>query len=245
MTARRKLPQSWSVYGAERLDEQAIWQLPRGPQSGAPAEDVAEAHRTRLHYAIVSVVAEKGYAATTLTDIAKVAKVSRSAFYAQFSDKEACFLSAYEAAHHSLIEHLRRDQRADMDWETRLRASVRSYLNFKRNYPELAFTLLVEIHAAGANARAKRDWGHQRFAELQRRMYLQRCEEAGATAVLPREIFLAAVAGVEEIAADYVCSGRTDQILAAEPAILYVLKALYAHPQQASLTGSFSAREPL
>lgn len=244
MAATEKRIHSWSVYGASRLGEREIWQLPRGPQSGAPAEDVAEAHRTRLHYAIVHVVAQKGYTATTLTDIARIAKVSRSAFYAQFADKEACFLSAYEAAHHSLLDHLRRDQRVGMDWEARLRTSVRSYLNFKRDHPELAYTLLVEIHAAGANARAKRDWGHRRFAELQRRLYLRRCEETGTKAVLPTEIFLAAVAGIEEIAADYVCSGRTHQIHAAEPAILYVLQALYAHPQQTSLTDTFRALEP-
>lgn len=229
MNTHPTAPQPWSVYGAKRLNERDIWQLPRGPQSGAPVEDVAEAHRTRLHYAIVSAVAKKGYSATTLTDICKLAKISRTAFYAQFADKEACFLSAYEAAHHSLIDHLRHDQQREMSWVIRLRSSVRSYLAFKQSYPALAYTMLVEIHAAGSAARAKRDWGHARFAAMQRKLYLQRCAETGIEAALPTEIFLAAVAGVEEIAASYVCSGRTQQILAAEPAIIFLLHALYGH----------------
>ena len=45
---------------------------------------------------MAQVVAEKGYAATTVADVVERAGVSRRTFYEQFADKEACFLAAYD-----------------------------------------------------------------------------------------------------------------------------------------------------
>jgi AcrR family transcriptional regulator len=42
---------------------------------------------------MVGAVAAKGYAATTVADVLVRARVSRSAFYEQFRDKEDCFLA--------------------------------------------------------------------------------------------------------------------------------------------------------
>src|SRR6516164_1724305 len=67
--------------------------LPRG-RSRLPASHVRASQLERLRAATISAVAEAGYAAVTIADIVRRAKVSRAAFYAHFADKEDCFLAA-------------------------------------------------------------------------------------------------------------------------------------------------------
>ena len=67
------------------------------PGQRLPAEEVARNQRERLFAALVAVVAEKGYEATRVEDLLELSGVSRSAFYAHFSDKEECLLAALHA----------------------------------------------------------------------------------------------------------------------------------------------------
>lgn len=65
-------------------------------------------HRTRalLQQALIAMIMEKGYEATTVQDIIDRANVGRSTFYAHFSDKEALLLSRFE----DLRAHLKQQQ---------------------------------------------------------------------------------------------------------------------------------------
>ncbi|HEY8810145.1 MAG TPA: TetR/AcrR family transcriptional regulator, partial [Solirubrobacterales bacterium] len=76
--------------------------LPAG-RHGYSREQVAHHQRERLIAGLAEAVAEKGYAAVTLTDIVMHAKVSRRVFYANFESKEQCFLAAFEV----VVGHLR------------------------------------------------------------------------------------------------------------------------------------------
>ena len=58
---------------------------------GLPREVIANSQRERLLEAAMQVVAERGYAATTIGDLTGEAGVSRTTFYELFDDKEACF----------------------------------------------------------------------------------------------------------------------------------------------------------
>ena len=55
--------------------------------------------RRALRDALVAVIQEKGYDATTVQDIADRADVGRSTFYAHFEDKEALLVSALQDLH--------------------------------------------------------------------------------------------------------------------------------------------------
>ena len=57
----------------------------------------ARDQRSRLHDAIVSVVADHGYGGAKIGDIAHRAGVSRATFYELFDDKESCFAEAQDA----------------------------------------------------------------------------------------------------------------------------------------------------
>ena len=76
--------------------------LPRG-RHGLSREFIAENQRERLLAAISGSLDEQGYDRTTVAAISSRAKVSKSDFYRHFSNKDVCFIAAYDEA----VEQLR------------------------------------------------------------------------------------------------------------------------------------------
>ena len=64
----------------------------------------AAGHRARLTEGLAAAIAEKGYAAVTIADVVRVARVSKRTFYEHFADKEACFLALYAETTEELLE---------------------------------------------------------------------------------------------------------------------------------------------
>jgi AcrR family transcriptional regulator len=122
-------------------------------------EVVHASQRGRLLFAIVQVVAEKGYAATTVADIVDRASVSRSTFYEQFPDKEACFLGAFNFGVEFVLGQMREawEQLEERDdWRTHVRSDLTTFLGLLASEPAFARALHVEVLAAGPAALAHR-----------------------------------------------------------------------------------------
>src|SRR4051794_8472582 len=64
------------------------------PSAGTPRAEVIANQRERLFGAVVAVVAEKGYEASTVADVIELSGVSRSAFYEHFAHKGECLTAA-------------------------------------------------------------------------------------------------------------------------------------------------------
>src|SRR5881227_1240738 len=120
-----------------------------------PADDpeVDDAHRRgRILRALATSMAEKGYQATTIADIARAGQVSKTVVYAHFRDKEQCLLELYSRATDTVLETVRRAQdagrAAGLPWRERVRSSVTAYLEVLAAGPALAWAALVEVQAA-------------------------------------------------------------------------------------------------
>jgi AcrR family transcriptional regulator len=122
--------------------------LPAG-RHGYSREQVAHHQRERLIAGLATAVAEKGYAAVTLADIVKQAKVSRRVFYANFESKEQCFLAAFEVVVAHLRELVSEAVAGIPDWPRQGIAATRATLAFLAAEPDLARLCLVESRAAG------------------------------------------------------------------------------------------------
>ena len=83
---------------------------------------IARSQRERLLEAAVRVVAEKGYAATTVANLTREAGISRTTFYAMFDDKEDCFLAAYDGIADALVRRISAAYEAEEGWPSRARA---------------------------------------------------------------------------------------------------------------------------
>jgi AcrR family transcriptional regulator len=134
--------------GSARTGSAAPRRLPRGRHALA-REEVARDQRERLIAAVPGVVAERGYAATSVADIVKAAAVSRNAFYENFADKRECFAVAHEAGHERLLETLTLRCAAVETIEERVEVALTAGLDALASDADTARMLFVEAPSAG------------------------------------------------------------------------------------------------
>jgi AcrR family transcriptional regulator len=139
----------------------------------------------------------------------RAAGVSRSTFYEQFEGKEACFLEAYRHGVDVLVDRVRAAVRAagPADWRAQLRAGIRTWLETLDAEPQFARTYLLEIATAGPAAQQAHADALRRFAER----YAATAEHAGHRPGL--DVLMIVCAGTEQVAADRIRTGRSDELL--------------------------------
>jgi AcrR family transcriptional regulator len=172
------------------------------------AVDIASSQRARLLAAMATVVAEKGYAATTVADVVSAAGVSRSTFYELFASKEACFLDAYNQGVDDLLGAVREAvHRTDRDWRAQLRAGIRAYLAQLARTDHFARIYIDEIHAVGTAALAARADALRRFADRYHASFSQ-ARAADPTLREPDpDALLVLCAGTEQLVAERLRAG--------------------------------------
>jgi len=129
--------------------------LPRG-RHGLSREEVEVSQRTRLIRAMVDVMAEKGYAGTSVADILSGARVSRETFYELFGSKEDCFMSAFELAYAAIL-HATTPSAGEAEPIERFARVLEDYLRALASDPAAARVFLVEVYAAGPSALERRN----------------------------------------------------------------------------------------
>ena len=109
----------------------------------------------------MAMTAEQGYEETTVADLVNLSGVSRSAFYRQFADKQACFLAAIEAivepAMERASEALAPGGEAPSD-PVRTREAFEGLLEQIAQQPAAAAMCFVEVYAGGAEEVALLDF---------------------------------------------------------------------------------------
>ena len=182
----------------------ALRVLPRG-RYAAPRAVVAESQRERLLVAMADATATKGYANVAVADVIERAGVSRRSFYEHFSNKEECFLAAYDAGVEALLDAIG-DAEASADGLLEgARAGTAVYLQLLADNPAFARTFLIEVLGAGPAALARRDAVHERFAQRLAEAHAAIVAEIGTPAGLPMPapyIFRAAVGAIHELVID-------------------------------------------
>lgn len=206
--------------------------LPRGPH-GLPRRVVLLSQRRRLLDGMVQAVAEKGYARTTVADVIKHARVSRTAFYEQFADKEDCFLAAYDDGDRAHYRRVAEAVGEETSFVAQLRLGARAYLGTLAAHPPFARVFLLEVFAAGPRAARKRAEHQARYIDLLRRSYERAREEDPALPDLPYAVFQAATTAVDSLVTTCLWEERPEEIPALEPTALYVLLSVLGLPRHA------------
>jgi AcrR family transcriptional regulator len=119
-------------------------------------------------------IGEKGYSATTIADVVRYARVSKSTFYAHFADKEECFVELYSAATDTVLAAMEASDleagAAGLPWREHLRAVNRAYLQALTAGGPLTRALLVDVLTAGPAAQTMRRDVVDRYVRLMRRV---------------------------------------------------------------------------
>ncbi|MEV6345314.1 TetR/AcrR family transcriptional regulator [Actinoplanes sp. NPDC051851] len=192
--------------------------IKRGPRT-LPPEVVAATQRERLYDALVHTVAEKGYTNARVSDICAAAGVTRPAFYALFAGKEDAFLDTYRFGTGVLLRLMDDAFESETDWRTGARAALRVLLSLLASVPAFATMAIVEIDAAGPEARRERAELLGRFA---------RFFEAAphpASGPLPEGLIDTVVGGVYSTIYRYVSDGHVDRLPGLLPMLSYFTMA--------------------
>lgn len=111
--------------------------------------------------AMLLTVGERGYANTTVRDVAERARIPPDRFHRRFGGKEACFVRAYERAAEDLAGELHGACEGAESWRDGFEAALARLLRFAAEQPVTAKALLLEVRAARGEAWVK----HQELSE--------------------------------------------------------------------------------
>jgi AcrR family transcriptional regulator/DNA-binding MarR family transcriptional regulator len=118
-----------------------------GPRGGGLY--VSELQRTRLLEAAFVVVAAQGYRGMAARAVAERAGVSPKTFYDLFSDREDCFLAAFDHGVEQLAAIARPAYEAESEWAAGIRAGLGALLAFLDREPALRRLVFVEALGVG------------------------------------------------------------------------------------------------
>ena len=127
-----------------------------GARNGVPRGHVTEIQRSRMLAATVEAVAECGYARVTVAQVIARARVSRKTFYDVFSDREDCFLAAFEDGVARAHAHVRDAYCAQSSWREGMRAGLLRLLALMDDERALARLCVVDSLGAGERVLARR-----------------------------------------------------------------------------------------
>jgi AcrR family transcriptional regulator len=190
-------------------------QLPGGHHGLSP-EEVAASQRARILDAMRKAVQEHGYADASIADVIKRAGVSRKTFYAQFADKEDCFLEIYDEQMGRLQALTRDAFDAQDEWVPSLRAGLAALLNSLAYDPAIARVCFVDVLAAGPRAAQRRN---EAMRELEGILDLARA--AGGAS--PRALGMSMVGGLGEVLYQEIVGDRAAELPKMLPELMYAL----------------------
>jgi AcrR family transcriptional regulator len=170
--------------------------------------------RARIFEAMASVVAERGYAAVTVSHVVRAAHVSRRTFYEHFEDKEDCFVETYRTGCENGIAQIDAALRAreDPDWRTRLWVSLEAYLAILAAEPHFARVLLIDVLGAGSRALEMRERILGIYVEHYRGLRERARSEDPDLPEMPVEFLRGLVGGIAELVQQCLLESPADQV---------------------------------
>jgi AcrR family transcriptional regulator len=203
-----------------------VERLPRGSH-GLPPEFVERSQRERLFAGIARVMAQRGYAATTVDDIAVESGVSRKALYTHFSGKEDVLLQAHKAVTERIVAGAGPVIAEQEDWKLALRALFDWALEFFATEPAFAHLAFVEM---GAATPVSRQLQAQSLAAV--RQLIEQAISQGARPVSDTVID-GMLGGLIYVVAKAAGSGRPHELAALRPQLMAWFVLVLEGPEEA------------
>jgi AcrR family transcriptional regulator len=190
-----------------------------------PSDLIRAIQRERLIVAMLNAAAELGYLETNVQDVIDRAGVSRPTFYEHFSNKEDCFLAAFDTSAERLRKKVEAATRKGDDvWRDRVRFALEAVLRFASREPDTARTMVVEARAASATAVRRRVELLDEFAQcLQSQAEELLAEGRSQTTVTASGI----IGGVESLLYSRLCKQEYDQLEDLLPSLMYFVVLPY------------------
>ena len=188
-----------------------------------------DSRREPLLEAMIQVVGRKGYKETSVADVIAEAGTSRTTFYKHFTDKHDCFLAAYDMLVERVIGEVVAGCDGSRPWMDRVTRGLTTIVELFALDPALARTAVVEVAAAGADARQRHFDAVARFIE-----FLDPGRELTPGKELPENISLMSAGAVSGLIFDELLAGRAERLPSLLPDLLFAMLVPYVGPRVAT-----------
>jgi AcrR family transcriptional regulator len=176
--------------------------LPRGPH-GLGRDAILSEQRERLLAATTELMAARGYANVTIGAIVARSKVSRSAFYESFADKQACAFAAYDRFIEVLLDSIATRAEAADTYAEQITGMLDAYFAILQDDPVAARAFLVEMDALGTEARGRRRTAMRGIAHFLRSQHKQSYASGlSLTPPFAEDVYVAIVYAARQLACD-------------------------------------------
>ncbi len=223
----------------KRADTRALAGAARAGVSGASSSTsrnvpeltlVSTSKRQTILEGMLEAVGAEGYERTSVRTVLDRTGVYRQAFYDNFADKDDCYLQAYDAGVERLEALMVEAASEETSWTGQLRTGLGALLDFLEAEPDSGRALIVEVHAAGPAALAKRTAAMQRVNS-----FLDRArEEAGEGETPPAIAGEGISAGIHAVIHSRLATGADDGFRRLLPEFMYFAVLPYFGAERAS-----------
>lgn len=177
---------------------------------------------------MLEAVGTEGYEGTSVRTVLDRTGLYRQAFYDVFTDKEDCYLQAYDAALERVETGMRAAASSEDEWRRELRVGLRALLDLLDAEPDVGRALIVEVHRAGPAALAKRAAAMRRARD-----FLDRARSAAGA---PPPIAAEAIAsGIHTVIHSRLAAGERGGFRQLLPQFMYVAVLPYFGPEEAAV----------
>lgn len=116
-------------------------------------------YRQRLINALAVTISREGYGGAKIQDLVREAKVSLRTFYAEFPNKEECFLALNEQITAAILELVRSSVTFEESWREEMRKGFVAYFQALEAAPRLTYAVVIELATLSDRARGARQAG--------------------------------------------------------------------------------------
>ena len=197
--------------GTGRIRE--VEALPHAPK----LELVNSPKREKILEGMLEAAGAEGYDAASVRTVLGRTGLYRQAFYDNFADKDACYLAALEMGIGRLEALVTRAAASEESWRGKLRAGLGALLDCLDAEPDFGRGVIVEVHAAGPEALARRAEAMKRAADFIDLARGESDESESPPQIAPEGI----VAGIHAIVHSRLSTGATDGFRGLLPEFMY------------------------
>jgi len=186
--------------------------------------------RDKILTGMLEEVGSRGYDNTSVRTVLDRAGLYRQAFYDNFSDKDSCYLAALDAGLARLEAIAVTAAASERGWRGKLRAGLGAVLDFLDTEPEIGRALIVEVHAAGPEALAKRAEAMKKVTDFIDLARLEAAEGESPPRIAPEGV----VAGIHAVVHARLSTGANGGFRQLLPEFMYFAVLPYFGAEAAS-----------
>lgn len=171
------------------------------------AAEPADVTRARLMEALAGLIEQHGYGPIAVIDIVRVAHASKRTFYAQFANKQECYLAMLQTQTDRLITQIHTAVDEDAPWTEQIRQAISAYVASLADRPHIALSWIRDLPALGGSARPAQRRNYSELANLIAELSTNAGFSAAGLPPLTDAKIVVLLGGLRELAAQTVEDG--------------------------------------